>query len=109
MCYDGNVILENIVLKSECWSKSLLVIIPLRLGLNFIQPEYLECLKSVFTGFPSNVGIAGGKENMALYFVGLSNNDLIYLDPHFVQKAVPSSKVSGSSTGSGSGSSHPLL
>jgi cysteine protease ATG4 len=32
----------------------------------------------------SNVGFAGGKENAALYFVGLSGNDLIYLDPHFV-------------------------
>jgi hypothetical protein len=31
------------------------------------------------------VGIAGGRENSALYFVGISDNDnLIYLDPHYV-------------------------
>ena len=37
------------------------------------------------------MGIAGGRENSALYFIGISDssNNLIYLDPHLVQKSVP--------------------
>ncbi len=35
-----------------------------------------------------NVGIAGGKDFSALYFVGLTDSDnLLYLDPHVVQEA----------------------
>lgn len=30
---------------------------------------------------------------MALYFVGLSDNDLIYLDPHYVHESIPSYRV----------------
>lgn len=38
-----------------------------------------------------NVGIAGGKDFSALYFVGLSDSDkLLYLDPHYVQRSIPS-------------------
>ena len=71
--------------------------IPVRLGLNSIQPEYLDCLKKVFD-IDETVGIAGGQEHRALYFVGILNpksNDpkLIYLDPHFVQDAIPSVKA----------------
>lgn len=38
------------------------------------------------------MGIAGGRENSALYFIGISDssNNLIYLDPHLVQKSIPS-------------------
>jgi hypothetical protein len=41
------------------------------------------------------VGIAGGRENSALYFIGISDlsNNLIYLDPHIVQKSVPSCDI----------------
>ena len=83
VCNDGNVYFDKIVKKSDNWRNSVFVVIPLRLGLNYIQPEYLKCLKTIFT-FPSNVGMAGGKDNFALYFVGLSDDDLIYLDPHYV-------------------------
>jgi len=58
--------------------------VPLRLGLTYILPEYLESIKAVFT-MSQNVGIAGGREKSALYFVGISDsNNLIYLDPHVV-------------------------
>jgi hypothetical protein len=37
-----------------------------------------------------NLGIAGGRDFSALYFVGLTDNDnLLYLDPHYVQEAIP--------------------
>lgn len=34
----------------------------------------------------------GGKPNFALYFVGYQGNDLIFLDPHFVQESLKSKK-----------------
>lgn len=45
-----------------------------------------------------NVGIAGGKDHLALYLVGmedLSNPKagLFYLDPHFIQTAIPGNTV----------------
>ena len=62
--------------------------VPVRLGLERIQPEYLECLKEVFT-FETTLGISGGQDYKALYFVGIINTTskephLVYLDPHFV-------------------------
>ncbi len=37
-----------------------------------------------------NLGMAGGRDFSALYFVGLSDNDnLLYLDPHYVHDAIP--------------------
>ena len=73
------------------------VSIPVRLGLTSIQPEYLDCLKRVFD-LDQTVGIAGGQEYKAIYFVGIINPQskdpkLIYLDPHFVQDALPSESV----------------
>ena len=58
VCNDGNVFLDKIegkILKG----KSVFVVVPVRLGLNQVEPEYLECLKQVFH-FGSNCGIAGG-------------------------------------------------
>ena len=91
VCLDGNVYLDRIAQKSEQWTHSVFISIPLRLGLNFILPEYLVSVKKAFT-LPQTVGIAGGRENSALYFVGVSepSNNLIYLDPHLVQKSVSS-------------------
>lgn len=70
------------------------IVIPLRLGLNYILPEYLLSVKKVFSIY-QNVGIAGGRENSALYFIGISDpsNNLIYLDPHIVQRSVPSCDI----------------
>ena len=32
-------------------------------------------------------GVIGGKPQKALYFLGLHNDEFIYLDPHYVQSA----------------------
>ncbi|KAK9510581.1 hypothetical protein O3M35_005328 [Rhynocoris fuscipes] len=64
--------------------KSLLLIIPLRLGINEINSVYIKGLKTCFM-FPQSVGIIGGKPNHALYFIGCVGNDVIFLDPHTTQ------------------------
>ena len=97
VCNDGNIFLdkiENKLLKGN----SVFVGIPLRLGIDKIQKEYLDSLMRVFT-FKENVGIAGGQDHRSLYFVGLINQhcysdpNLIYLDPHITQEAVTNNKL----------------
>ena len=58
VCNDGNVFLDKIENKIDA-GDSVFVTIPVRLGLNSAEPEYLDCLKEVFR-FNSSCGIAGG-------------------------------------------------
>jgi len=58
VCNDGNIFLDKIE-KKLIEGNSLLLGVPLRLGIDKIQKEYLDCLKEVFT-LKENVGIAGG-------------------------------------------------
>lgn len=51
VCLEGNIYLNKIHEKSKDWSESVFIVIPLRLGLNYIEPEYLSSVKKVFT-FP---------------------------------------------------------
>ncbi|RWS07186.1 cysteine peptidase 2 family C54 protein-like protein [Dinothrombium tinctorium] len=71
---------------NENW-KSLLLFIPLRLGLTKINPLYFNSLKVIFK-FKQSLGIIGGRPNHALYFIGFVENQLLYLDPHTTQKTV---------------------
>jgi cysteine protease ATG4 len=41
----------------------------------------------------SCVGIAGGRPNSSLYFIGTEGDNLIYLDPHHVRPAIPPKDV----------------
>ena len=97
VCNDGNVFLDKIQKKIHK-GKSVFVVIPVRLGLNTTELEYLDCLKQVFS-FESSCGIAGGQEHKALYFTGMLNPtskdpQLMYLDPHFVHEAIPGMRAS---------------
>lgn len=90
VCKDGNIFFDQIekTLK-ERKGNGVFISVPVMLGLNAIQPEYLECLKQVFL-FESTLGICGGERHKALYFVGIVNPaaedpKLLFLDPHFVQ------------------------
>ncbi|XP_042707007.2 cysteine protease ATG4A isoform X3 [Chrysemys picta bellii] len=64
--------------------KPLLLIIPLRLGINHINPIYIDAFKECFK-MPQSLGALGGKPNNAYYFIGFLGNELIYLDPHTTQ------------------------
>ncbi|VDN00921.1 unnamed protein product [Thelazia callipaeda] len=75
----------------EEW-RPLLIIIPLRLGLNTINACYLSAIQ-VFFALPQCVGIIGGRPNHALYFVGIADDNLLYLDPHFCQNYVDLEKI----------------
>lgn len=65
--------------------KPLLLLIPLRLGLSDINPVYINGLKTSFK-IPQSLGVIGGKPNLALYFIGCVEDQVIFLDPHTTQR-----------------------
>ena len=75
------------------WSSGLILMIPLRLGLQKIFPNYIPSLLKLLE-LQHSIGIIGGRPNSALYIVGtvdkIKNTDqekhnVLYLDPHYVQ------------------------
>ncbi|XP_073680759.1 cysteine protease ATG4A [Garra rufa] len=67
--------------------RPLLLVIPLRMGINSINPVYIQDFKECFK-MPQSCGVLGGKPNLAYYFIGFIDDELIYLDPHTTQQAV---------------------
>ncbi|CAB0037358.1 unnamed protein product [Trichogramma brassicae] len=75
----------DVPLKAPSQWKPLLLLIPLRLGLNEINPIYISGLKTSFQ-FPQSLGLIGGKPSHALYFIGYVGDEVIFLDPHTTQR-----------------------
>lgn len=65
-------------------SVSLLILLPVRLGIDKINPYYHKSLKQLLS-VPQSVGIAGGKPSSSFYFLGYRGDELIYLNPHHPQ------------------------
>ena len=57
--------------------KGVLIIVPRRLGTNFVQPLYYNQLFSSFQ-IPQSVGIIGGKPNNSFYFIGYQGDFIIF-------------------------------
>ncbi|KAI3696291.1 hypothetical protein L1987_79303 [Smallanthus sonchifolius] len=72
------------------WSP-ILLLVPLVLGLDKVNPRYLPLLAATFT-FPQSLGILGGRPGASTYLVGVQDDKVFYLDPHEVQQAVNISK-----------------
>ncbi|CAG8452523.1 12543_t:CDS:10 [Ambispora gerdemannii] len=67
--------------------KPIVILLPIRLGIEKLNPSYSQNLKVLFR-LPQFLGIAGGRPCRSLYFVATQDNELFYLDPHFVRPAV---------------------
>jgi cysteine protease ATG4 len=69
---------------SARWLTSVLILVPLRLGLNELDIIYEEHLKEALK-LPQTVGIIGGSPRHAVYILGFQDDSFIDLDPHFIQ------------------------
>lgn len=86
-----------------------MILVPVRLGLAKSNPIYFPHLKSLLS-LTYCVGIIGGRPNESLYFMGYQGtlmcgrldlihlgDNMVYLDPHYVQETIkPSKHVDGS-------------
>ena len=73
--------------RSKPASTSLLILVPLRLGLNELDVIYEPYLKEALK-LPQAVGIIGGSPRHAVYILGFQDDSFIDLDPHFSQNTV---------------------
>ena len=62
-----------------------IVFISLRLGLQKIDSSYIEMIPKLFNNLHNNIGFVSGKKKSAYYFIGITDNKLIFADPHFNQ------------------------
>lgn len=76
---------EDEILKMFEGGNALLVLLPVRLGIDKINKLYHPSLVKLLL-LKQSVGIAGGKPSSSFYFFGCREQDeLLYLDPHFPQ------------------------
>jgi cysteine protease ATG4 len=64
--------------------RTLLLLLPLRLGLQQVNSLYAGFIAGCLQ-LPASVGIVGGLPGRSLYFVGGQESDLLFLDPHILR------------------------
>ncbi|ONK71361.1 uncharacterized protein A4U43_C04F7750 [Asparagus officinalis] len=87
ICIERIVKLCHEISKGEITWSPVLLLIPLVLGLEKVDPRYFPSLRDTFT-FPQSLGILGGKPGASTYIVGVQDEKALYLDPHEVQSAI---------------------
>ena len=68
-----------------------IMFISVRQGLYALEKEMHQSVLNIFD-IETNIGFIGGKKSRAFYFIGKCGNNVIFLDPHYVQDIVPLNK-----------------
>lgn len=68
-------------------TQPLILFIPLRLGLDRINKEYINKLIEIIK-IEQSLGFIGGCPNRSYYFIGSNDDSFLYLDPHCNQRFV---------------------
>jgi cysteine protease ATG4 len=98
---------ERSILK---WEQSLLILIPLRLGLKTFNAMYSNSLAYMLS-LPQSVGFLGGSPRHALWFYGASSDGskVFGLDPHTVQRAPGRRRLNVEELEQTNGKTHQVL
>ena len=68
-----------------------IIFVSVRHGLYKLEEEVYEDIFKIFD-IKTNIGLIGGKNTRAFYFIGRCDKNLIFLDPHYVQPTIPLNK-----------------
>jgi cysteine protease ATG4 len=90
-CIQKKIICQCLKIKNKnyVFNRSGIIFISFRVGLSSIDEKYVNPIKKLYS-IKNNVGVIGGKNNYALYFIGVQEDKFLYLDPHFKQESCKS-------------------
>eukprot|EP00002_Diphylleia_rotans_P034902 TRINITY_DN7545_c0_g1_i3.p1 TRINITY_DN7545_c0_g1~~TRINITY_DN7545_c0_g1_i3.p1 ORF type:complete len:375 (+),score=59.91 TRINITY_DN7545_c0_g1_i3:135-1259(+) len=81
ICREGSIYRDQVAHCASSPWKPIIIYVPLRLGVDKINPIYIPQLLQVFK-WKQSLGFVGGKPRCAYYFVGSQDEYLFFLDPH---------------------------
>ena len=73
--------------KKYIFKNKFILFVSVRHGLYTLEEDYYDEVLKVFD-IETNIGMIGGKNTRAFYFIGKCGNNLIFLDPHYVQQTL---------------------
>ncbi|XP_041277500.1 cysteine protease ATG4C [Onychostruthus taczanowskii] len=77
----------SLVDSGKAGTKAVIILVPVRLGGERTNTDYLEFVKGILS-LEYCVGIIGGRPKQSYYFAGFQDDSLIYMDPHYCQSFV---------------------
>ena len=78
--------------KKYIFKNKFLLFVSVRHGLYTLEDDYYDEVLKIFD-IENNIGMIGGKNTRAFYFIGRCGNNLIFLDPHYVQETLSLKKI----------------